>query len=203
MAGNSQRRGAVRKDRLQKGATVGSAASAAAPGQGAHARSPATAPNHKAHKFAKAAAKVRLVPPAAPQRRTKASSEMVAGRNSVLEALRADIPVATMYVAGRIDADDRVRKPSRSPGNAAYPSWKRLEASSTDSRTTPCTKVSRSRCRPMSTRTPSDFVDPQTPAFRSSSPSTASPTRATSAPSSGPSLLSGTRWSCRRVDRSA
>jgi len=34
----------------------------------------------------------------------------VAGRNSVLEALRADIPATTMYVAGRIDADDRVRE---------------------------------------------------------------------------------------------
>jgi 23S rRNA (guanosine2251-2'-O)-methyltransferase len=35
---------------------------------------------------------------------------MVAGRNSVVEALRADIPVSTMYVAGRIDVDDRVRE---------------------------------------------------------------------------------------------
>ena len=43
-------------------------------------------------------------------RRNKASSEMVAGRNSVLEALRADVPVTTMYVAGRIDSDDRVRE---------------------------------------------------------------------------------------------
>ncbi len=40
----------------------------------------------------------------------KASSEIVAGRNAVVEALRADIPVTTMYVAGRIDADDRVRE---------------------------------------------------------------------------------------------
>ena len=43
-------------------------------------------------------------------RKNKASSEMVAGRNSVLEALRADVPVTTMYVAGRIDSDDRVRE---------------------------------------------------------------------------------------------
>ena len=33
---------------------------------------------------------------------------MVAGRNSVLEALRADVPVTTMYVAGRIDSDEWV-----------------------------------------------------------------------------------------------
>jgi 23S rRNA (guanosine2251-2'-O)-methyltransferase len=43
-------------------------------------------------------------------RRTKASSEMVAGRNAVVEALRADVPTTTMYVAGRIDSDDRVRE---------------------------------------------------------------------------------------------
>jgi len=35
---------------------------------------------------------------------------MVAGRNSVVEALRANIPATTMYVAGRIESDDRVRE---------------------------------------------------------------------------------------------
>jgi 23S rRNA (guanosine2251-2'-O)-methyltransferase len=43
----------------------------------------------------------------------KATSEMVAGRNSVVEALRAGVPVKTMYVAGRIDVDDRVREALR------------------------------------------------------------------------------------------
>ena len=43
-------------------------------------------------------------------RRTKVSSEIVYGRNSVVEALRADIPVTTMYIAGRLDSDDRVRE---------------------------------------------------------------------------------------------
>jgi len=40
----------------------------------------------------------------------KASSEIVAGRNSVVEALRALIPASTLYVASRIDSDDRVRE---------------------------------------------------------------------------------------------
>ncbi len=40
----------------------------------------------------------------------KATSEIVAGRNAVVEALRAGIPATTMYVAGRVDADDRVRE---------------------------------------------------------------------------------------------
>lgn len=37
-------------------------------------------------------------------------SEMVTGRNSVLEALRAKIPVTTLYMASRIEFDDRVKE---------------------------------------------------------------------------------------------
>jgi 23S rRNA (guanosine2251-2'-O)-methyltransferase len=111
MAGNSQRRGAVRKTGSKKGATVGSGGQRR---RGLEGKGPtpkaSDRPNHKAHKFAKAAAKSGSSRPQRPQRRTKASSEMVAGRNSVLEALRAEVPVTTMYVAGRIDSDDRVRE---------------------------------------------------------------------------------------------
>ena len=38
------------------------------------------------------------------------SSDLVAGRNSVVEALRADIPAKALYVAQYIDSDDRVRE---------------------------------------------------------------------------------------------
>ena len=46
------------------------------------------------------------------QRRTKQGdeSEVVTGRNSVLEALRAKIPAITLYVATRIEYDDRVKE---------------------------------------------------------------------------------------------
>ncbi|KQQ05114.1 MULTISPECIES: 23S rRNA (guanosine(2251)-2'-O)-methyltransferase RlmB [unclassified Rathayibacter] len=37
-------------------------------------------------------------------------SEMVTGRNSVLEALRAKIPATTLYLATRIEMDDRVKE---------------------------------------------------------------------------------------------
>lgn len=37
-------------------------------------------------------------------------AELVTGRNSVLEALRAKIPADTLYVATKIDVDDRVRE---------------------------------------------------------------------------------------------
>jgi 23S rRNA (guanosine2251-2'-O)-methyltransferase len=119
MAGNSQRRGAVRKGSSKKGATVGSGGQRR---RGLEGRGPTPKaeerPKHKAHKVAKTAVK-RGGPDAGPRssgsrgatrRGGKASSEMVAGRNSVLEALRADVPVTTMYVAGRIDSDDRVRE---------------------------------------------------------------------------------------------
>jgi 23S rRNA (guanosine2251-2'-O)-methyltransferase len=46
------------------------------------------------------------------QRRPKQSddSEIVTGRNSVLEALRAKVPSTALYVAARIEVDDRVRE---------------------------------------------------------------------------------------------
>ena len=53
-----------------------------------------------------------------PQRRGKPADasgggqplEVVTGRNSVVEALRADIPATTLYVATRIEVDDRVKE---------------------------------------------------------------------------------------------
>lgn len=51
---------------------------------------------------------------ARPQRTSKPKSadesEMVTGRNSVLEALRAKIPTTTLYIASRIEFDDRVKE---------------------------------------------------------------------------------------------
>ena len=124
MAGNSQRRGAVK--RSGKGATVGSGGQRK---RGLEGRGPtpkaADREYHPAHKRAKAAAKrgdsgrggtsggrSQGASGRRPStgRRSKASSEMVAGRNSVLEALRAHVPVTTLFVATRIDSDERVRE---------------------------------------------------------------------------------------------
>jgi 23S rRNA (guanosine2251-2'-O)-methyltransferase len=120
MAGNSQRRGAIRKGASKKGATVGSGGQRR---RGLEGRGPTPKaedrPKHKANRMAGAAEKRAAggsKPGARPSasrggsRRGKQSSEIVAGRNSVVEALRADVPVTTMYVAGRIDSDDRVRE---------------------------------------------------------------------------------------------
>ena len=59
-------------------------------------------------------AKSRFGSTPAPQKRTvrpiSVEAEMVTGRNSVIEALRAKIPATTLHIATKIDTDDRVRE---------------------------------------------------------------------------------------------
>ena len=121
--GNKPRPGAVRKTR--KGPQVGSG------GQGRQAlegRKPTPKaedrPYHPAGKRkaaqerydATAGGRKKAAAADAPQRTQRARSakgddaEMVTGRNSVLEALRAKIPATTLYVASRIEYDDRVKE---------------------------------------------------------------------------------------------
>ena len=122
--GNKPRAGAVRKGR--KGPQVGSG------GQGRQALEgkkptpkavdrpyhPAGKRKAAADRFEAAGGRKKLVPDgAAPQRtqtrrspKSSDESEMVTGRNSVLEALRAKIPVTTLYMAARIEFDDRVKE---------------------------------------------------------------------------------------------
>lgn len=123
MAGNSARRGAIRKPGSKKGPTVGSGGQRrkSLEGKGPTPKA-ADRPNHKAYKSANKTAATGFRPArSAPPRRTKASSEMVAGRNSVLEALRTDIPASTLYVASRIDSDDRVREVIKLAGERGIP----------------------------------------------------------------------------------
>ena len=88
MAGNSQRRGAVRRTGSKKGAQVGSGGQRR---RGLEGKGPtpkaSERPNHKAYKMSKAADKRASGRPT-PTRKKSGSTEMVAGRNSVLEALR-------------------------------------------------------------------------------------------------------------------
>ncbi|NMM18219.1 MAG: 23S rRNA (guanosine(2251)-2'-O)-methyltransferase RlmB [Cellulomonas sp.] len=50
-----------------------------------------------------------------------ATHEIVSGRNSVVEALRAGIPVTTVYIATRIEADDRTREILQAVVGRGYP----------------------------------------------------------------------------------
>lgn len=114
MAGNSQRRGATRGKSGKKGATVGSggqrrkALSGRGPTPKAEERT-----GHPAARRAKAAqrrsGKTNRDGQRGP-RGMRGSSEVVAGRNAVVEALRAGVPASTLYVASRIEGDDRVRE---------------------------------------------------------------------------------------------
>jgi 23S rRNA (guanosine2251-2'-O)-methyltransferase len=46
----------------------------------------------------------------APRRAKSDDTELVTGRNSVVEALRAGIPATTLYIAARTEMDDRVKE---------------------------------------------------------------------------------------------
>lgn len=105
MAGNSQRRGAVRKAGTKKGPTVGSGGVRRRGLEGRGATPPAhMRPNHPAAKKARAAAKAQK------QRagRKTDETELVLGRNPVLERLRAKVPATALYVALGTEADERV-----------------------------------------------------------------------------------------------
>ena len=106
MPGNSQRKGAIRKS--GKGPTVGSGGQVR---RGLEGRGPTPKakdrPYHQAHKKAKKAAKATG---AKPRRRTGGDAEWVAGRNSVVEALREGVPVTGLYVAEGADRDARLRE---------------------------------------------------------------------------------------------
>ncbi|UZN04050.1 23S rRNA (guanosine(2251)-2'-O)-methyltransferase RlmB [Cellulomonas sp. S1-8] len=136
MAGNSERRGATRKAGSKKGARVGTGGHSrrALEGRGPTPKAE-DRPYHVAAKRKAAAEKAgeaagssgrpsaRAARGASGKRGGKTSSthEIVSGRNSVLEALRAGIPVATVYLASRLEADDRTREIISTAADAGYP----------------------------------------------------------------------------------
>jgi 23S rRNA (guanosine2251-2'-O)-methyltransferase len=146
MAGNSQRRG--RRTTSKKGATMGSGGKNRAGLKGRGKTLPADErPWHKAYsgdeplpartawkqekeRLAGRARAVRpgTTPPArprvAPGRRsapTKESSELLVGRNPVLEALRTHVPGTALYVAHGIEIDDRISEIVRIAGDRGVP----------------------------------------------------------------------------------
>ncbi|OBG15797.1 23S rRNA (guanosine(2251)-2'-O)-methyltransferase RlmB [Mycolicibacterium celeriflavum] len=105
MAGNSRRRGAVRKPGTKKGPTVGSGGVRRRGLEGRGATPPAhMRPNHPAAKRAAKAAKSQ----GRRQGKKTDDTEVVLGRNPVLECLRADVPATALYVALGADADERL-----------------------------------------------------------------------------------------------
>ncbi|MDF2828422.1 MAG: methyltransferase, TrmH family, group 3 [Mycobacterium sp.] len=104
MAGNSQRRGAVRKTGTKKGPTVGSGGVRRRGLEAKGATPPASArPHHPAGKRAATAARK-------DQGRHKKTddTETVLGRNPVLECLRAGVPATALYVVLGTESDERL-----------------------------------------------------------------------------------------------
>ena len=113
MAGNSQRRGAVRKSK--KGASTGSGGQSR---KGLRGRGPTPrAEDRKGHPAARRAAAGRR----GDRKPSRDSAELLVGRNPVVEALRAKIPANALYVALGIESDERVTESVRIAGNRGIP----------------------------------------------------------------------------------
>ncbi len=118
MAGNSQRRGAMRNPGTKKGATVGSGGQRRKQLKGKGPTPKAVErPYHQAAKRKNAADRAADSPRSSstggrrPARRE--DSSMLMGRNAVVEGLRAGVPGKTLYMQTRVEADDRWRESLR------------------------------------------------------------------------------------------
>ncbi|MFN8228147.1 MAG: 23S rRNA (guanosine(2251)-2'-O)-methyltransferase RlmB [Mycobacterium sp.] len=125
MAGNSQRRGAVRKPGTKKGPTVGSGGVRRRGLEGKGATPPAhERPHHPAGKRAAKAAR------SAQGRQKKTDdTEIVLGRNPVVECLRAGVPATALYVALGTESDERLTESVTRAADSGIPI---LEVSRTD-----------------------------------------------------------------------
>lgn len=110
MAGNSQRRGAVRKSNKKPAAGSGGRVRRGLEGKGPTPKA-VDRPYHKAHKQR---AQSERAAAAQPKRKGGSSdAEWVIGRNAVIEALQAEIPVSALYVAEGAERDGRLREAFR------------------------------------------------------------------------------------------
>ncbi|ONM47684.1 23S rRNA (guanosine(2251)-2'-O)-methyltransferase RlmB [Nocardia donostiensis] len=120
MAGNSQRRGAIRKGGTKKGAVVGSGGQRRRGLEGRGATPPAEMrKNHPAAKRAAAKTKAAQARQAGGRgarsagRKTDDGPELVLGRNPVVECLRAGVPASALYVAVGTENDERLTESVR------------------------------------------------------------------------------------------
>lgn len=106
MAGNSQRKGAVRKSGSKKGPVVGSGGVRRG---GLEARG-ATPPAHKRphHPAAKRAATTARKQQGRYSQKKTDDTEVVLGRNPVVECLRAGVPATALYVVLGAEPDERL-----------------------------------------------------------------------------------------------
>lgn len=112
MAGNSSRRGAIRKAGTKKGQVKGTGGKQRRSLEGRGATPKAVdRPYHPAHKRAQAQSRKTHNERRASQarnRRDDNAPELVLGRNPVLECLRAGIPAKALYLASGNERDERL-----------------------------------------------------------------------------------------------
>ncbi len=113
MAGNSKRRGAMRKDGTKKGMVVGSGGQRRRGLEGKGPTPPAEIrPGHPAARRAARGAKANAKPGGRPADRRRPGDgetpETILGRNPVVECLRAGVPATALHVAVGAHTDDRV-----------------------------------------------------------------------------------------------
>lgn len=118
MAGNSQRKGAMRNPGSKKGAVVGSGGQKAKGLRGRKATPPAELrtghPAQRGSGRSRAGQGRDAESAARTRRRTSTESgETVFGRNPVLECLRTGVPATALRVAVGVEADDRIRESVR------------------------------------------------------------------------------------------
>jgi 23S rRNA (guanosine2251-2'-O)-methyltransferase len=120
MAGNSRRRGAVRKTGTKKGAVVGSGGQRRRGLEGKGPTPPAEQrPGHPAQKRAASAARKVAGGSGGSRLHSRSGSgdtdlpETVFGRNPVVECLRAGVPATALHVAQATSADDRIAEAVR------------------------------------------------------------------------------------------
>ncbi|MDF9717396.1 23S rRNA (guanosine(2251)-2'-O)-methyltransferase RlmB [Nocardioides sp. ChNu-153] len=110
MAGNSQRKGAIKKT----GKGNPTAGSGGRVRRGLEGKGPTPRaedrPYHKAHKAKNAAQRSSSPGRPAQRRRGSSDAEWIAGRNSVVEALREGVPATALYVAEGAERDGRLRE---------------------------------------------------------------------------------------------
>ncbi len=108
MAGNSQRKGSIRKSAKKPTAGSGGRIQRGIEGKGPTPKAK-DRPYHKAHAAHKTEQRAKKAAATRP-RRKGSDSEWVAGRNSVVEALREGVPVNALYVAEGAERDGRLRE---------------------------------------------------------------------------------------------
>ncbi|MFA6299049.1 MAG: 23S rRNA (guanosine(2251)-2'-O)-methyltransferase RlmB [Nocardioides sp.] len=109
MAGNSQRKGAIRKTSKKPAAGSGGRVKRGLEGKGPTPKA-VERPYHKAYRTEQKSTQKSGRPSGPRLRRKGTDAEWIAGRNSVVEALREGVPITGLYVAEGAERDGRLRE---------------------------------------------------------------------------------------------